>query len=404
MDYYSGSADLVRQCQPDTPVTLFRPAALHAAAKWFTQNFPGKILYAVKANPSPDVLQGLYASGIQSFDVASLSEVQLLRQHFPTASLSFMHPIKSRKAIEQAYFDYGVRDFAFDSLEELQKIVRCTGKSKDLTLILRLAVPNTTAHIPLTGKFGIHPDEAPALLQAARRHAKRLGVSFHVGSQTMTPSAYTQALDVVGGILTRTTAKVDIVDIGGGFPSIYPDMIPPPLADYKAAIDIGLSRLPYAEQIDFWCEPGRALVAECASVLVQVELRKKDTLYINDGTYGALFDAGHVGFRFPVKHIRPNGRTSRAAVQAFHFYGPTCDSIDYMKGPFLLPEDIREGDYIEIGMLGAYGNTMRTNFNGFHADETVVVDDAPMATLYDAYYPVTKTAKPKINTKQKMAV
>lgn len=396
MDQYNGPEDVVRRSRPEVPVTCFRPAALKSAAQWFLHNFPGHVLYAVKANPDPFVLAGLYEAGIRHYDAASLTEIQMVHELCPGAHIAFMHPVKSRHAIEHAYFDYGVRDFSFDSMAELEKIVAATGKSQDLNLLLRLAVPNTTAELPLTGKFGCLPAEAPALLKAARKVSKRLGICFHVGSQTMDPQAYITALAVVGDTLRgMPRLKVDIIDIGGGFPSAYPDMTPPQLADFKAAIDQGLAQLPHADTYEFWCEPGRALVAECTSVLVKVELRKGDVLYINDGTYGSLFDAGHIGFRYPVRLIRPTpdsvpyaaekprAKGRKAVLKPFRFYGPTCDSIDYMPGPFFLPDDIGEGDYIEIGQLGAYGNAMRTGFNGFATHEIVTVKTPPLLSMYE---------------------
>lgn len=384
MDQYDTPEEVVRRNRPVIPVTCFRPAALQSAARWFLDNFPGKTLYAVKANPARYVLSGLFAAGIRHYDAASIPEIQLVHELAPGSHIAFMHPVKSRHAIEQAYFDYGVRDFSFDSLEEMEKIIACTGKSKNLGLMLRLAVPNTSSELPLTGKFGCTPEKAPEILKAARKAAAKTGICFHVGSQTMDPQAYTTALSLVGGILRSIPrTKIDVIDIGGGFPSIYPDMAPPQLADYKTAIDNGFDKLPHPDRYEFWAEPGRALVAESASVLVKVDLRKDDVLYINDGTYGSLFDAGHLGFRYPVRLIRPTPGGTSAPHKGFRFYGPTCDSIDYMPGPFFLPEDVREGDYIEIGQLGAYGNTMRTDFNGFSAHEVVSVKAPPLATLYD---------------------
>lgn len=384
MDQYDTPEEVVRRNRPVIPVTCFRPAALQNAARWFLDNFPGKTLYAVKANPARYVLSGLFAAGVRHYDAASIPEIQLVNELAPGAHIAFMHPVKSRHAIEQAYFDYGVRDFSFDSLEEMEKIIACTGKSKDLGLLLRLAVPNTSSELPLTGKFGCLPEKAGEILKAARKASAKVGICFHVGSQTMDPQAYTTALSLVGGILRSVPrTKVDIIDIGGGFPSIYPDMAPPQLADYKTAIDNGFDKLPHPDRYEFWAEPGRALVAESASVIVKVDLRKDDVLYINDGTYGSLFDAGHLGFRYPVRLIRPTPGGTSAPHKGFRFYGPTCDSIDYMPGPFFLPEDVREGDYIEIGQLGAYGNTMRTDFNGFSAHEVVSVAAPPLATLYD---------------------
>lgn len=385
MEFYDRPDDVVRALRPDIPVTCFRPAALQQAADWFSLNLPGKILYAVKANPAPYVLEGLYKAGIRHFDAASLPEIELVKKHCPHAHIAFMHPVKSRQAIEQAYFDHGVRDFSFDSIAELEKIITMTGKSADLGLFLRVAVSNGSAEVPLGNKFGCHPSKAAEVLKAARKVAKRLGICFHVGSQAMDPGAYTAALALVGNILrAMPRTKVDIIDIGGGFPSRYPHLEPAPLADYKAAIEDGLAQLPHAGTYEIWSEPGRALVAESCSVIAKVELRKGDALYINDGTYGSLFDAGgQVGFRFPTRVIRADGLLPKyGKTGAFRFYGPTCDSIDYMPGPFMLPVDVKEGDYIEIGQLGAYGNAMRTGFNGFDAHEVVTVGSAPMMSMY----------------------
>jgi ornithine decarboxylase len=200
----------------------------------------------------------------------------------------------------------------------------------------------------------------------------------------MDPDAYLTALSLTGQILRAAPrTKVDVIDVGGGFPSLYPGMTPPALPLYMEAIRKGISRLPHPERHEYWCEPGRALVAESASIVAKVDLRKDDVLYINDGTFGSLFDAGPaLGFRFPVRLIRPGATQTAGALKPFRFFGPTCTCEDYMPGPFLLPEDVREGDYIEIGQLGAYGNTMRTGFNGFSDHETVAVQSPPLMTMY----------------------
>jgi ornithine decarboxylase len=173
--------------------------------------------------------------------------------------------------------------------------------------------------------------------------------------------------------------------VGGGFPSVYPGMIPPDLADYVDSIDRGFAEMMVHETTELWCEPGRALVAEGSSILTKVELRKGDAIYLNDGSYGSLFDAAHTKWPFPVKLLRKDGDEAvevEGPLKPFRFYGPTCDSIDHMPGPFWLPEDIGEGDYVEIGMLGAYGVAMNTRFNGFGDAETVEVEDAPMASMF----------------------
>ena len=386
MEKHHTPLDLVRERSPERPVALVRPGAVALAARWFQDNFKGDVFYAVKANPSPWVIRTLADNGVASFDVASIPEIELVAEHAPGARMAFMHPVKSRSAIACAYFDHGVRTFALDTHEELAKLLDATGGARDLNLIVRLAVEAEGAAYSLSGKFGVGQREAPGLLLAARQATQDLmGVSFHVGSQCMRPTAFQAAMAQAGRALVRAAVFADVVDVGGGFPSVYPGMIPPDMADYLAAIERGFNEMPVAETTELWCEPGRALVAESSSILTKVELKKGDALYLNDGSYGSLFDAAHTKWPFPVKLYRGEGGETREVegnLKPFRFYGPTCDSLDHMPGPFWLPEDIREGDYVEIGMLGAYGVAMNTRFNGFGDVETVVVEDAPMASMF----------------------
>jgi ornithine decarboxylase len=379
---YQTPLDLVRERSPERPVALVRPAAVTVAARWFRDSFQGDVLYAVKANPSPWVIRALSLGGVTGFDVASIPEIELVKANAPGARIAFMNPVKSRSAIAVAYLDHGIRTFAFDTHEELAKILEATGGARDLNLIVRLGVEAAGAAYSLSGKFGVDPRDAPSLLLAARRSTQDLmGVSFHVGSQCMRPSAFQASMAQVSRALVRAGVFADVVDVGGGFPSVYPGMTPPPLSEYTAAIDRGFGEMMVHETTELWCEPGRALVAEGSSLLARVELRKGDALYLNDGAYGSLFDAAHARWPFPAKLIRAEGAAS-GALRPFRFFGPTCDSADHMPGPFLLPEDVAEGDFVEIGMLGAYGVAMATRFNGFGDTETVHVADAPMASMF----------------------
>ena len=375
----------VALCQkPTQPVTLVRPHAAHRAARYFIEKFPGLSMYAVKANPSPDLIRSLWDAGITHFDVASIAEVRLVRGLLPHATLCFMHPIKGVEAIVEAYHSHGVRTFSLDSLVELDKIVAATARNgvaaTDLTLCVRLRVSSSHSKLSLASKFGIAADEAAPLLMATRQAADALGICFHVGSQAMSPQAYAEALAQVRVAIVSAGVTVDVVDVGGGFPLVYPGMEPSALDGYFEVISRAYESLPISYSAELWCEPGRALSAEYASVLVRVEARKDDVLYINDGAYGALFDAAHVAWRFPVELVRDT--PSRAKPMGFSFYGPTCDDMDFMAGPFELPADTKAGDYIEVGMLGAYGSAMRTGFNGFTAGATVIARDEPMETAY----------------------
>jgi ornithine decarboxylase len=366
--------------RPALPVTLLRPHAAERAARFFAEKFPGKSLYAVKANPSPELLRVLWDAGVTHYDVASLGEVRLVAETLPGAELCFMHPVKAEEAIAEAYFKHGVKTFSLDTLEELDKIVRATRSASDLNLLVRLRVSSDHSKLSLAAKFGAEPHEVKALLMAARQASDALGICFHVGSQAMSPAAYAEAMSRVRDAIVEAAVTVDIVDVGGGFPSWYPGMEPPPLETYFDVIHNAFEALPISYSAELWCEPGRALCAEYASVLVRVEKRRGDELYINDGAYGALFDAAHIGWRYPVQLVRETA--SDVKPMGFSFYGPTCDDLDRMAGPFELPGDIAAGDYIEIGMLGAYGCAMRTGFNGFGVEERVIVTDEPMASLY----------------------
>ena len=376
---------VVRALAPDEPVILNRPHAAARAARFFVEKFPGKSLYAVKANPSPELLKVLWASGVTHYDVASITEVRLVRATLPEATLCFMHPVKTRAAIAEAYRVHGVRTFSLDTHEELEKIVAATTSdageaAEDLSLCVRLRVSSDYSELSLASKFGVDLVDAAPLLQATRQVADALGICFHVGSQAMTPFAYVQALERVRAAIVDASVTVDIVDVGGGFPSIYPGMEPPPLEDYFGAIHRAAESLPVSYSSELWCEPGRALCAEYNSMIVRVEKRRGNELYINDGAYGALYDAAHVGWRFPVRSLAEDAEGAQE--EDFAFYGPTCDDADYMEGPFILPAGIKAGDYIEVGMLGAYGAAMKTAFNGFGQAEAIETTDEPMASQY----------------------
>ena len=384
MQKFKSVEELVNQLKPDKPVYCIRKKSILSASKFFRKNFPGKILYAVKTNPHPEVIKTLLKSGINQFDVASVEEIKAVRKFDQVSKCSFMHTIKSREDISEAYFKYGVKTFALDTKDELIKIIESTSNAKDLELFVRVAVSNEHAEIDLSKKFGAINSEAAGLLRLVKQHSKKIGLSFHVGSQCMHPISYSKGISEIANIIKKTKIVPDYLNIGGGFPTIYPDLIPPSLESYFDEIKKGLENLKIEKLPEIICEPGRALVAESGSTIVRVNLRKKQKLYINDGTYGTLFDAGTPNIVFPSKMIKDNSnKIISKKLTAFDFYGPTCDSMDYMKGPFLLPNNIKENDYIELGQLGSYGLTFRTQFNGFYSDKIYEVEDNAIMSLYN---------------------
>ena len=384
MQKFKSVEELVNQLRPDKPVYCIRKKSILSASKFFQKSFPGKILYAVKTNPHPEVIKTLLKSGINQFDVASVEEIKAVRKFDQLSKCSFMHTIKSREDISEAYFKYGVKTFALDTKDELIKIIESTSNAKDLELFVRVAVSNEHAEIDLSKKFGAINSEAAGLLRLLKQHSKKIGLSFHVGSQCMHPISYSKGISEIANIIKKTKIVPDYLNIGGGFPTIYPDLIPPSLESYFDEIKKGLENLKIEKLPEIICEPGRALVAESGSTIVRVNLRKKQKLYINDGTYGTLFDAGTPNIVFPSKMIKDNSnKIISKKLTAFDFYGPTCDSMDYMKGPFLLPNNIKENDYIELGQLGSYGLTFRTQFNGFYSDKIYEVEDNAIMSLYN---------------------
>ena len=381
MQKFKNVDELVSQLKPEKPIYCIRKKSIQLATTYFRNKFPGKVLYAVKTNSHPEVLKTIVESGIENFDVASIQEIKDIRAINPNAKCSYMHPVKSRESINEAYFNYNIKAFSLDTKDELIKIIEATNHAKDLELFIRIAVSNEHAEIDLSKKFGAIASEATGLLRLTKQYAKKIGLSFHVGSQCMHPISYTKGIVEVGNIIRKTKIIPDYINIGGGFPAIYPDLVPQSLENYFEEIKKGLANLKLEKLPELLCEPGRAIVAESGSTIVKVNLRKKQKLYINEGTYGTLFDAGTPNLVYPSRIIK-SGKIISKKLTAFNFYGPTCDSMDYMEGPFLLPNNIKENDYIELGQLGAYGLTFRTQFNGFYSNEIYEVEDEPIMTMY----------------------
>ena len=382
MQKFKSVDEIVNQLKPTEPVYCIRRDSINIASKFFQNKFPGKILYAVKTNPHPLVLKTIVESGINDFDIASIKEVEAIRSVSPDAKCSYMHTVKSKESINEAYFKYNIKTFSIDTKDELIKILNSTNQAKDLELFVRVAVSNEHAEIDLSKKFGAQTSEAIGLYRLTKQYAKKIGLSFHVGSQCMHPISYSKGINEIKYIIKKTKIVPDVINIGGGFPTIYPDLVPQSLDSYFEEIKDSLNKLKLEKKPEIICEPGRAIVAESGSTIVRVNLRKKQKLYINDGTYGTLFDAGVPNIVYPSRIIT-SGRIISKKLTSFDFYGPTCDSMDYMKGPFILPNNIKEGDYIELGQLGAYGLTFRTQFNGYYSDSIYEVCDDPIMTMYD---------------------
>ncbi len=370
-DTYGSASALLSRRPLEAPAICLRPRLVEARARTIVAAFPGDVLYAVKCNDTPAVLQALWDGGVRQFDTASIAEIRAVKALLPAAACHFMHPVKSHEAVAEAFGEHGVRRFVFDDEAELDKILSVTGHAPDLELYVRLAVPGQGAILTLTGKFGVDPGEAARLVRRARPHARSVGVTFHVGSQCLAPAAFTRAIALAGEV-ARAAGGIDHLDVGGGFPALYRGD-EPEFEVFAEAIARAVAR----EGLDcaLECEPGRVLVADGASVMSRVELRRGRALYLNDGVYGNLAELKWIGPHFPMRVMRSTGEAGGRR-QNFDLFGPTCDSIDSMPGPHWLAADVGAGDCIEVGMMGAYSNALRTQFNGFGSEAIVVVDDA----------------------------
>ena len=383
--------DFVDKYNPDIPVYCFRPELVKNSVNFFKDNFnfanhKSRILYSVKSNPDDNLLKLINNLGINDFDVASINEIKLINKTLGgSVKLYFMHPVKSYESISLSYNKYNIKDFSLDTHDELYKILQATNYAKDLNLHIRLAIPCSNSAIELSTKFGILPSQAIDLIKDVAKYSRKTGICFHVGSQCMDPIEYRKAIMIAGDLIEKNKLKIDIFDIGGGFPAKYTSMNPPSIKKYFNEIKDSLKSVNINNECEIWCEPGRSLVAESSSLLVRVEARKDNILYINDGTYGGLFDAGSLEFSFPVRGLRSKNLQEKLDhnMQDFSFYGPTCDSIDFMKGPFYLPKNIKTGDYIEIFQLGSYSKSMRSNFNGFNDFKEIIVEDRPFLSIFE---------------------
>jgi ornithine decarboxylase len=279
---------IIEKLKPLDPLYVIFPEKFRVAAKRFIDSFPGDTLYAVKANPALHVLDQVYGAGIRHFDTASLSEIELVHGRYPEAQCHFMAPVRAPGAAKIAFEQHNVRDFVVDCDFELDKLLAETGGGKSLRIFVRIATPLGGAVLELSSKFGTTPDDAARLLKRVVAAGATPAVTFHVGSQCLSPFSYAQAIEMARRTATIAGVEIEALDIGGGFPGPYSGNDVPPYHWYFDTIREALATLPEGKKISVLCEPGRALVAEGLSLITQVFLRKGDKLYINDGIYGSF--------------------------------------------------------------------------------------------------------------------
>lgn len=368
-------AAMLQSRRPVQPVYCIYPQVYRDTARQFVDGFPGRVLYAVKANDHPEIIRVLHQGGVGHFDCASLPEIELVRKVCGRDAMPyFMIPARLRGAAHDAQARFGVRHFMVDHASGVEPLAGEIDMRRSV-VFARMAAHHESAMQDLSSKFGAPPDDMPGLLQRIVDHGAEPALAFNVGSGVTSVDAYALAIELAGDVLRKLPFSIRLVDIGGGYPKSYPGFQVPPLDAYFERIRDAASRLPLADDGEILGEPGRALAAPGLSAVVEVLLRKEGRLYLNDGMYGIFWELRFRGHdRYPVRAFRA-GKALDGGRQSFRLYGPTCDGTDVMPGEVELPEDIRPGDYLEFGALGAYSLAGRTSFNGHFSDEIVTVSD-----------------------------
>ena len=377
---FASVAALIEQLRPVLPFYALHPARFKLAAKRFLDEFPGTAMYAVKANPAIPVLDQIYAAGIRHFDTASLAEIELIRGRYSDATCHFMAPVRLPAAAAAAWHEYGIRDFVVDSEQELDKLLTETGGGKDLRIFVRIATPLGGAILELSSKFGTKPEDGAKLLKRISDAGATPALTFHVGSQCLSPFTYAQAVEMARRAAIAADVPIAALDVGGGFPHTYPGNDVPPHHWYFDTIRESLSTFPLEADGELLCEPGRALCAEGCTLINRVILNRGDALFLNDGKYGNMDELCQPGWTAEyvrkVYWLDENGRARErtGALKPFRIYGPTCDTVDVLPQPMALPEDTALNDFIVYENAGAYSAACRTFFNGLYSDDWAIVE------------------------------
>jgi ornithine decarboxylase len=375
---YASMEKIIERLKPADPVYVVQPAKFQAAARQFLDGFAGDTLYAVKANATPQALDQIYAAGIRHFDTASLGEIELVRKQFPDAICHFMAPVRIAGHAKAAFEKYGVTDYVIDCDYELDKLIAETKQPKKLRIFVRLAAQLGGALLELSSKYGVRPEEGAKLLKRVAELGAAPCLTFHVGSQCLSPFSYAQAIEITRRTIKMAGIDIAALDIGGGFPTVYATTEMPPYHWYFDTIREALATLE-RDDLPVMCEPGRALVADGISVVTQVILRRGDRLYINDGIYGSFDEVTFPGFKedYPPRGFTLDAKNHAVALSGafrpFRIYGPTCDALDELPRPSVLPDSIASGDFIVYDAMGAYTMAARSNFNGFFPDNWVQI-------------------------------
>ena len=362
------SPESLEQMPHETPYFVFSHEAIRDTFGEYADAFPGAhIQYAVKANGEVELLKTLTDAG-SGFEVASIYELDTLKQlGIPASRIIFGASVKPAAAI-RAFYEYGVTTFAADSASELEKIAVHAPGSR---VFIRIITDDAGSVFRFSEKFGTDKEQAVPLLMRARELGLiPYGISFHVGSQATNPAAWQQEIRALGPVISHLNTmgiRIEVLNIGGGFPTQYAiGDTPLTLVQIARSVHDAIRELPY--QPTLMLEPGRGLVADTgiavASIIGKVERREYTWLFLDLGVYNGLFEtmAYQGSTRYRVSSMRPSYNAGEAL---FALAGPTGDSPDVITREALLPQDIGVGDKLIFHTVGAYSLVAASPFNGF---------------------------------------
>ena len=373
----AAAASLVRSTED--PFFCFSAEQLRARLALITKGFPGTVSYAVKCNPASEVLAVLAASGVKHWDVASVYEMAAVKAVARRAVFHYHNPVKSRREIAEAYEAYGCRRFAVDAREELAKIGDIVNGDKTVEIAVRLVLPRerTSSAHDFSTKFGAPEHICVELLQDTAARGFKPMLTFHPGSQSTDPHTYARHIEAAARIAKASGIAIKKLNVGGGFPADYLQSKAPPLPVFFAAIkEAATAAFGSGHEPALECEPGRGLVATCMSLMASIKLvcTDGDDIFITDGVYGGLMEFMQVPTLQPPFRVIRDGQILGGQTKSWKVFGPTCDPLDVLPHRLDLPANLKDGDWIEFGSLGAYGIATCTRFNGYGGHDIVPVD------------------------------
>ncbi|MFV0490575.1 MAG: type III PLP-dependent enzyme [Pseudorhodobacter sp.] len=361
---WANPSEALRMVQPEDPVLFYAPSVLQAAARRFINGFPGMVTYAVKSNPEEQVVEALVAAGLRGFDVASPFEMRLIRRLAPDAALHYNNPVRSRREIAVAV-ELGVKSYSVDSVSELAKLVELV-PAEGTEISVRFKLPVGGAAYNFGAKFGATAELAAELLKTVASAGFIPSLTFHPGTQCTEASTWESYLLAAADIARDAGVTIARLNVGGGFPNHRLTAVAPDLEAIFATIEEVTGIAFGADRPILICEPGRGLVGDAFSLAARVKAVRDDAhVFLNDGTYGSLFELPMIGVIDRTEVLTPEGEKRRGELTNRIVFGPTCDSVDRLPGELALDDGIAEGDFVIFHGMGAYSTVTNTRFNGF---------------------------------------